>query len=132
LLEQTSLSEFLPYCVETQISVIASGPYNSGILASDHLTSGATYNYRESPPAIIEKAQRIKAVCDRHNVPMRAAALQFILAHPAIVSVIPGARSVNELEENFELVTHRIPAAFWAELKAEKLIVPQAPTPGES
>jgi D-threo-aldose 1-dehydrogenase len=132
LLEQTALHEFLPYCVEKKISVIAGGPYNSGILAANHLTSAATYNYRESPPAIIEKAQKIKAVCDRYHVPMRAAALQFILAHPAIVSVIPGARSVNELEENFELVTHPIPAAFWAELKAEKLIVAHAPTPSES
>jgi D-threo-aldose 1-dehydrogenase len=131
LLEQTSLHEFLPYCVAKKISVIAGGPYNSGILAADHLTSAATYNYRESPPAIIEKVQKIKAVCDRHHVPMRAAALQFILAHPAIVSVIPGARSVNELEENFALVTHRIPAAFWAELKAEKLIEAHAPTPGD-
>jgi D-threo-aldose 1-dehydrogenase len=130
LLEQTSLAEFLPYCVEKKISVIAGGPYNSGILAADNLTAAATYNYRESQPAIIEKAQRIKAVCDRHNVPMRAAALQFILAHPAIASVIPGARSVQELEENFALVKHPIPAAFWAELKAEKLIVANAPTPG--
>jgi D-threo-aldose 1-dehydrogenase len=132
LLEQTSLGEFLPYCVEKKISVIAGGPYNSGILAADHLTSAATYNYRESPPAIVEKAQRIKAVCDRHNVHMRAAALQFILAHPAIASVIPGARSVQELEENFELAQHPIPAAFWAELKAEQLIVAYAPTPSES
>ncbi|MCI0438198.1 MAG: aldo/keto reductase, partial [Chloroflexi bacterium] len=129
LLEQTSLSEFLPYCVEKKISIVAGGPYNSGILAADNLSPSATYNYQSSPPAVVEKARKIRAVCDRHNVPMKAAALQFILAHPALASVIPGARSAKELEENFEMVKRPIPAAFWAELKAERLIVGNAPTP---
>ena len=129
LLEQTSLDEFLPYCEENRISVVAGGPYNSGILAVDNISEAATYNYQASPSPIVEKAQKIRVVCDRHNVPMRAAALQFILAHPALASVIPGARSVQEVEENFELIKHPIPAAFWAELKAERLIVESAPTP---
>ena len=128
LLDQTALSEFLPYCVERHISVVAGGPYNSGILAVGP-REGATFNYRAAPPEMMDKAQAIQAVCERHQVPLRAAALQFILAHPALASVIPGARSVSEVEENVQLIEHPIPTAFWAELKQEKLIAEAAPTP---
>ena len=78
----------------------------------------------------MDKAARIAAVCERHEVPLKAAALQFILAHPAIASVIPGARSVAEVEENARLVELPIPAELWAELKKAGLIAAEAPTPG--
>src|SRR5262245_2313346 len=129
LLDQTALPAFLPYCVEHQISVVAGGPYNSGILAVGP-RAGATFNYRAAPPALVDKAARIAAVCERHQVPLRAAALQFILAHPAIASVIPGARSVAEVEENVRLVELPIPGELWAELKKAGLIAADAPTPG--
>ena len=128
LLDQTALPEFLPYCVERGISVIAGGPYNSGILAVGP-REGATFNYRAATPEMMDKARRIAAVCGRHGVPLRAAALQFILAHPAIASVIPGARSVAEVEENVALVEHPIPAALWADLKQDRLIDEASPTP---
>ena len=72
---------------------------------------------------MMERARRIAAVCETHRVPLRAAALQFILAHPAIASVIPGARSVAEVEDNVRLVEHPIPGGLWAELKRQGLIV---------
>ena len=129
LLDQSGLSEFLPMCVEKNISVIAGGPYNSGILAAVELGTQATFNYQPSSQEIVQKAQRIKAVCDRHSVSLKAAALQFILAHPAVASVIPGARSIAELEENAKMMEAPIPADLWTELKHEKLLVEEAPTP---
>ena len=48
-----------------------------------------------------------------------------------MAAVIPGARSVAELEENFRLISHPIPAAFWAELRAKKLVPEEAPVPGD-
>ena len=129
LLDQTALPEFLPYCAEHRISVVAGGPYNSGILAVGP-RSGATFNYRAAPPEMMDKAARIAEVCERHQVPLKAAALQFILAHPAIASVIPGARSVAEVEENARMVELAIPSELWAELKKAGLIVAEAPTPG--
>ena len=129
LLDQTALPEFLPYCVEHHISVVAGGPYNSGILAVGP-RAGATFNYRAAPPEMMDKAARIAQVCERHQVPLKAAALQFILAHPAIASVIPGARSVAEVEENARMVELAIPGELWAELKEAGLIVAEAPTPG--
>lgn len=128
LLEQGALAEFLPYCQSNGISVIAGGPYNSGILASD-LDDTASYNYRAAPAEMLERARAIKTVCDRHDVPLKAAALQFILAHPAIAAVIPGAASVGEVEENALMVETRIPRALWAELKDAGLLDPAAPTP---
>lgn len=124
LLEQESLAEFLPFCEQRRISVIAGGPYNSGILAG-----AGSYNYRPAPPEVIDKARRLAAVCDRHGVPMKAAALQFILAHPAVASVIPGAVKPAEVDENVAMTAVPIPAAFWAELKAEGLIAAEAPVP---
>ncbi|MGE3540994.1 MAG: aldo/keto reductase [Candidatus Tectimicrobiota bacterium] len=129
LLDQTALPEFLPYCLDHGISVIAGGPYNSGILAVGP-RAGATFNYQAAPSEMMAKAARLQAVCQRHQVPLKAAALQFILAHPAIVSVIPGARSVAEVEDNVRLLAYPIPTALWDELKQERLIDATAPTPG--
>ena len=128
LLEQGALTEFLPYCEANEISVIAGGPYNSGILASD-LSESAHYNYATAPPGMIERARAIKAICDRHGVPLKAAALQFVLTHPAIAAVIPGASSAAEVEENARMVEFPIPAPLWPDLKDAGLLATDAPTP---
>ena len=129
LLDQSALSEFLPYCVAHGIGVIAGGPYNSGILAVG-ARPGATFNYRAAPAEMMDKAARIGAICARYHLPLKAVALQFILAHPAIVSVIPGARSLAEVEENVTMVELPLPGELWAELKQTGLIAADAPTPG--
>ena len=131
LLDQSALAELLPLCVEKSISVILGGPYNSGILASD-LSPGATYFYREAPPDVLARAQRIKSVCDRHQVPLKAAALQFGLAHPAVAATIPGPRAVSEVEENLNMARYSIPDNLWAELLREGLLPDQAPMPPRS
>jgi D-threo-aldose 1-dehydrogenase len=85
------------------------------------------YNYEAAPPEILDKARRIKRVCDKHGVEIKAAALQFVVAHPAVISTIPGSRSPEEVEENFRLMKMEIPAKFWEELKNEKLISRDCP-----
>ena len=129
LLEQLSLAEFMPLCEEKGISVIVGGPYNSGVLASD-LSSETTYNYLKVTPEILDQARRIKAVCDRHGVPLKAAALQFCLAHPAVAAIIPGPRAPSEVEENVAMAASPIPADLWSELRSDGLIAESAPTPG--
>jgi len=128
LLEQRANDEFLPYCQKEGISVIVGGPFNSGILASN-LDSTAMYNYETAPREILEKARKIKAVCGKHGVSIKAAALQFVLAHPAVISTIPGSRSPEEVEENLEMVKEEIPGKLWEELRSEKLISPSSPVP---
>jgi D-threo-aldose 1-dehydrogenase len=128
LIDHTALGELLPLCLEKRISIIIGGPYNSGVLATG-ARAGAKFNYADPPPAVLEKVRKVEAVCARHAVTMKAAALQFPLAHPAVTTVIPGARSVSELEENFNLIRHRIPADFWADLCEEGILPSDAPVP---
>jgi D-threo-aldose 1-dehydrogenase len=130
LLDQVGLRELLPLCVEKGIRIIVGGPYNSGILALGAVPS-ATYNYRPAPPALLEKTARIAAVCARYNVPLRAAAIQFPLAHPAVIAAIPGARSVEEVTDNARMMGWPIPRDLWLELRRETLIDPGAPVPGD-
>ena len=128
LLDQSGLDELLPLCVEKDIGIVLGGPYNSGILASD-LSDDTTFNYLPAPRDVLEKARSIKDVCDRHSVPLKAAALQFGLAHPAVAATVPGARSIEEIEENLCMAAHPIPSDLWDELRAERLIHPDAPGP---
>ena len=121
LLDQSAGERFLPYCQERGISMVAGAPFSYGILAAD-LRHGAGPSSGFVDPALVEKTRKIDAVCTRHDVPLRAAALEFILAHPAIVSVIPGARTQEEIQENFELIGYDIRGRLWDDLKREKLI----------
>ena len=128
LLDQSALAEFMPLCEEKGVSVILGGPYNSGILASD-LSTKAMYQYVKAPSEILGRARRIGSVCDRYEVPLNAAALQFGLAHPAVASTIPGARSPAEVEDNARAVSHPVPDALWEDLKDEGLLDQIAPVP---
>jgi D-threo-aldose 1-dehydrogenase len=124
LLEQAPLDDLLPKCLERGTSIVVGGPLNSGILAGRD-----TWNYRAAPPEIVARAKAIGAVCERHGVPLAAAALQFPLAHPAVAAIIPGPRDVAEFEANLALLRHPIPAALWQELRQAGLLHPAAPTP---
>jgi D-threo-aldose 1-dehydrogenase len=128
LLEQGGLAAFLPECVKRNVSVILGGPYNSGILTGG-VKAGATHDYVAAPAPLIEKAQKIEAICRRHGVELGAAAMQFPLFHPALCSVIPGALSVGEVKQNVERMGVKIPSDLWSELKREKLLDLAAPTP---
>ena len=128
LLEQGGLQEFLPECVKRNVSVILGGPYNSGILTGG-VKAGATHDYAAAPAQLIEKAQKIESICQRHGVESGAAALQFPLFHPAVCSVIPGALGVAEVKQNAARLSAKIPVELWSELKREKLLDPNAPTP---
>ena len=128
LLEQGGLEAFLPECVKRNVSVILGGPYNSGILTGG-VKPGATHDYVAAPAHLIEKAQKIEAVCRRHGVELGAAAMQFPLFHPAVCSVIPGALSASEVRQNISRLSAIIPVELWSELKREGLLDPNAPTP---
>ena len=120
LLEQEPLDEFLPKCVQRNVSVIIGGPYNSGILATDERRR-ATYDYKPAPEALWQKAQAIRRVCESHGVDPRAAALQYPLRHPAVAAVIPGVWAVAEVETNLDLIAADIPDALWRDLAAADL-----------
>lgn len=128
LLEQESLNDFLPLCDERNAAVVVGGGFNSGILATG-AKHGAKYNYAPAPKDIMSRVSAMEAVCSRHDVSLPAAALQFALAHPAIPSIIPGTRSMEQLQQNITWIAEEIPTDFWLELKSEDLLREDAPTP---
>jgi D-threo-aldose 1-dehydrogenase len=128
LLEQEALDGFLPLCEARGAAVIVGGGFNSGILATGPVP-GAKYNYTPAPPAILDKVRRMEAVCRDHDVPLPAAALQFVMAHPAVACFMAGTRTVEQLDRNLAWFSHPIPGAFWADLKARGLLRADAPTP---
>ena len=125
LLEQTALDDLFPLCEKRGTSIVVGGPLNSGILAGRD-----TWNYAPAPEDVRQRARRLSAVCDRHGVPLAAAALQFPLAHKVVAAVIPGPRNALEFDANAALMRTPIPAALWQELRAEGLLHKDAPTPG--
>lgn len=128
LLEQEALDKFLPLCEERNVAVVVGGGFNSGILVKGAVP-GVNYNYAPAPEDILDRVRRIEAVCATHTVPMPAAALQFVLAHPCVPSVPAGVRNIAQLQQNLAWINHPIPAEFWADMKEQGLIRGDAPVP---
>src|SRR6266853_396333 len=128
LLEQPALAHFLPLAQQRGIGVMLGGVFNSGILATGAV-KGAKYNYQDAPPEILAKVARIERVCTAHGVALPTAALHFALGHPAVASVVLGAETPQEVERNVAGLSSAVPAALWSDLKAERLLDPDAPVP---
>jgi D-threo-aldose 1-dehydrogenase len=128
LLQHGGLRELLPWCDANGVSVIVAAPYNTGILAVGAV-EGARYYYQPAPPAIVKRTRELEAVCARHAVPLAAAALQFPLHHPAVISVAVGHERASEVARNLALLAQPVPAALWNEMKERALIPREAPTP---
>lgn len=128
LLEQEALASFLPLCERRGIGVILGAPFNSGILARG-AAPGAQHNYVEPSAEVVDRVRRLEAVCVRHGVSLGAAALQFPLAHPAVVSVLPGPRTAGQVEASVRWLEETVPGELWRELKRERLLAAAAPTP---
>lgn len=124
LLDHTALGQLFPACAARGVRCVLGGPYNSGLLAG-----GATFNYETAPPEIAARAQAIDAMCRRHGVNTKAAALQFCAAHPQVAAVIPGARNAAEVVENVAMMSVAIPGQLWRDLRAEGVIPEAAPVP---
>jgi D-threo-aldose 1-dehydrogenase len=124
----TALPELLPYCARTGVGVLLASPFYSGILATGSRPE-ESYFYQPASPQILARTRRLEAVCQRHNVPFAAAALQFPLDHAGVASVVGGARSRAEVEANVRLLRQPIPRGFWQEVKAEDLLPAAAPVP---
>ncbi len=127
LLDQGGLAELLPEAQRREVSVVVGGAFNSGLLADP--APGATFDYTAAPQELLERALRIKAVCERHGVPLRAAALQFPLGHRAVAGVLVGTRSAHEAVDAAAMMDHPVPDALWATLKSEGLLGADVPVP---
>jgi D-threo-aldose 1-dehydrogenase len=129
LLDQEVLDAEFPAGVERGVGYVIGAVFASGILAKGPVP-GAKYAYADPSEAVLQKTRRIQEVCERHGVPLPAAALQFPLGHPSVASVIPGASSPAQQARNVDAFRHPIPADLWAELKHLGLLRDDAPVPG--
>lgn len=130
LLDQTSLSELLPLCDRRHIPVIIGAPYNSGALVSGTQSGDpVNFNYGPAPNWVIERLRQLELVCAEFAVPLAAAALQFPLAHPQVLSVIPGMANQNQVHTSLELLRVAIPPQFWQRLRVKGLLPTTAPVP---
>jgi D-threo-aldose 1-dehydrogenase len=120
LLDQSAATELLPLCVSRGVRILAAGVFNSGLLATD--TPSGTFEYAPAPAPLLERARRIAAVCARHGVTLPQAAMAFPLRHPAVASVVLGARSATEVKRNATLAEKPIPEDLWPDLTAEGLL----------
>lgn len=121
---ERALQRLLPAAAARDVDIVVGGPYSSGILAG-----GTHFEYQQAPAEIVAKVERIKELAARHGVGIKAAALQFSLAHPATAAVIPGATRPSRVAEDVAALAETVPAAFWTALREEGLIAGNAPLP---
>ncbi|NML60676.1 aldo/keto reductase [Massilia sp. RP-1-19] len=121
---ERALQRLMPAAAKAGVDIVVGGPYSSGILAG-----GSHFEYQKAPAEIIARVERIKAIANRHHVSIKAAALQFSLANPAVAAVIPGASRPERIAEDAQALNAAIPAAFWQEIRQEKLVAADAPVP---
>ena len=121
---KSALQRLMPLAVEKKVDVIVGGPYSSGVLVG-----GKHFEYGAVPPAIAEKVKKITALCARHDVPVKAAALHFSLAHPAVVAIVPGASKPARIAEDYAAFDFKVPDDFWRDLRASGAVDASAPLP---
>lgn len=127
LLDQSALATALPMCAAQGVAVLAAGVYNSGLLADTK--DARWFNYREAAGPLVDQALAAQEICSRHGVPLRAAAIQFPTGHPAVTSVVVGARSPAEVDDAVAAFRHEIPPVLWVDLKSAGLLPEAAPCP---
>jgi D-threo-aldose 1-dehydrogenase len=128
LLEQESARVVMQEAQQRDVGIIVGGPFNSGLLA-DARAPGSTYNYQPAREEMLERARRIYAICAEQQVDVGAAALQFVLAHPAVSSVVAGMRSPAEVASAVERARARLPSSLWQALRDSGLLLPEVPIP---
>ncbi|PFC89557.1 D-threo-aldose 1-dehydrogenase [Bacillus anthracis] len=121
---ERALERVMPAAVKNNMDIVVGGPYSSGVLAG-----GAHFEYQKASPEIIAKVNKMKNLADRHGISIKAAALQFALANPAVAAVIPGASKPERIAEDQAALKTVIPAAFWEEMCEQKLVAAHAPLP---
>ncbi|UZJ78736.1 aldo/keto reductase [Fictibacillus sp. KU28468] len=119
-----ALLKLMPRAAEKNINIVVGAPFNSGVLVG-----GNHFDYGDVPDEIASKANQIKQIAEKHQVSIKAAALQFSMAHPAVAAVIPGSTRVEHVKEDVAASKEEIPSDFWKELKEQNLVSPDAPMP---
>ncbi|MBE1490795.1 D-threo-aldose 1-dehydrogenase [Plantactinospora soyae] len=127
MLDQSGLADLLPLCRQREIAVMAAGVFQSGLLAEPR--TGAAYGYSRVPDALLSRVRALRDLCHRYDVPPLAAAIQFAFGHPAVATVVVGARKPHEVDESSALLAYPIPPELWRGMKDTGLLPEDVPTP---
>jgi D-threo-aldose 1-dehydrogenase len=123
-----AVNEVFPAVRARNVSLVIGSALNAGFISGS-----ARYNYGQQnfriPPDAIQKRDRLRAVAARHGVDLRTAALQFSAAATEAVALVVGARSDQQIQEDYNSMQARIPSEFWQELKAGGLVESGAALP---
>ena len=115
MLDQFAARRVLPAAEKHDIGIVTATPLERGLLATGP-SSGTEYLDRNFSPPCLEQVTQIQRLCQDHDIPMVAAALQWCTRHPKVATTIPGARTPEEAVENIRAGEVEIPEAFWEEL----------------
>ena len=121
---ERALQRLMPAAADRGVDIVVGGPYSSGVLAG-----GTHFEYQMASAEILGKVERIKVIAQRYHVAIKAAALQFSLANPAVAAVIPGASRPNRIAEDQAALVETVPAEFWVEMRRQRLVAADAPLP---
>jgi len=123
-----ALHEVFPAVRAKNVSLVIGSSLNAGFISGSPRYNYGKDNFR-IPQEVIQKRDKLRAVAARHGVDVRTAALQFSAAASEAVALVVGAAGGQQIQEDWNSMQAKIPAGFWQELKAQKLIEQEAPTP---
>ncbi|WP_347878417.1 aldo/keto reductase [Microbacterium sp. Be9] len=131
LLEHAAFGDLLPLALDRGVGIVAAGVYNSGILGRDRPVPDAKFNYADAPTETIVRADLLATICEAHGVSLPVAAIAYPLLHPAVASVVLGARDSAQAVGNLARYRTPVPDALWSELQDAGLIPEISTDPSE-
>ena len=125
LLDDTGLRELLPEALRRGIGVLAAGVFNSGLLARDEPPPDAHFDYRPAPAPLMLRARLLASICREHGSTLPAAAMHYVLRHPAVLTTVLGMRTPSEARRNVALYATPPPSSLWEAFRAEGVTAPE-------
>src|SRR6202140_1500822 len=125
---KNALNQLFPEVRKKNASLVVGSSLNAGFISGS-----PRYNYGNDsykiPVEFLEKRKQLREVAANHGVDLRTAALQFSASPDVAAALVVGASREQQILADYTSMQTKIPAEFWAELKAERLIEQNAPTP---
>src|SRR6201996_9503480 len=125
---KNALNQVFPAARAKSVSFVIGSSLNAGFLSGSPRYNYGKESYR-IPLAFLEKRKRLREVASNHGVDLRTAALQFSAAPDVAAALVVGASSEQQILADYTSMQTKIPAEFWTDLKAQKLIEQNAPIP---
>jgi D-threo-aldose 1-dehydrogenase len=118
LIDRHAQEDLLPLAIERGVAVVVAGVYNSGLLSRQEIAPDARFEYDAAPADVLALAHTLARLCALCGVELPEAAIQFPMRHPAVASVVIGARDRTQVEESLARASRPIPPQLWSDIDA--------------